>query len=68
MKNSLFILIFLFIVTLPVIGIGLVMISKVNDAYYRGYQDGIDSMSIDKQCAKWLFGDNLIESKKRICE
>jgi len=67
-RNFLIVAGFLFVITLPLIGIGLVMISKVNDAYHRGYQDGIDSMSIDKQCAKWLFDDNLTDAKQRICK
>ena len=56
------------IITLPLVGIGIAMVHKTNDAYDRGYQAGVDSMSVDKQCAAWLFNSNLNDVKKRMCK
>lgn len=56
------------IITLPLVGIGIAMVHKTNDAYDRGYQAGVDSMSVDKQCAAWLFDSNLKDVKKRMCK
>lgn len=68
MKSFLWMAIILVIITLPLVGIGIAMIHKTNEAYNRGYQAGIDSMSIDKQCAAWLFNANLKDVKLRICK
>jgi hypothetical protein len=48
--------------------IGAVMIDKVNNAYLRGYQAGVDSVNMDKQCTTWFFNENLQDVKKRMCK
>lgn len=68
MKSFLWMICLLVFVSLPLVGVGIAMIHKTNDAYDRGYQAGIDSMSIDKQCAAWLFNANLKDVKQRICK
>jgi len=68
MKSFIWMVCLLVLVSLPLVGIGIAMIQKTNDAYDRGYQAGIDSMNIDKQCAAWLFNSNMKEVKKRICK
>lgn len=72
MKTFLATVSLLFIVTLPLVGIGLVMINKVDAAYNRGYNDAVTvnklTTNIDKQCTSWLFEENLRDVKKRICK
>lgn len=68
MKSFLWMICLLVFVSLPLVGVGIAMIHKTNEAYDRGYQAGIDSMSIDKQCAAWLFNANLKDVKQRICK
>ena len=72
MKTFLVTVSLLFVVTLPLIGIGLAMIHKVDDAYNRGYNDAVTvnklSTNLDKQCTSWLFEENLRDVKKRICK
>lgn len=68
MKNFIFISVLMVLIVSPLVGIGAVMIHKTNEAYDRGYQAGIDSMNIDKQCAAWLFDSNLKDVKKRVCK
>ena len=68
MKSFIWMVCLLVLVSLPLVGIGIAMIQKTNDAYDRGYQAGVDSMSIDKQCAAWLFNSNMKEVKQRICK
>ena len=72
MKTFLVTVSLLIAVTLPLIGIGLVMINKVDAAYHRGYNDAVTvnklSTNLDKQCTSWLFEENLRDVKKRICK
>ena len=68
MKSFLWMICLLVFVSLPLVGVGIAMIHKTNEAYDRGYQAGIDSMSIDKQCSAWLFNANLKDVKQRICK
>lgn len=72
MKTFLLTVSLLIAITFPLIGIGLVMINKVDAAYNRGYNDAVAanklSFTLDKQCSSWLFEENMREVKKRICK
>lgn len=72
MKTFLLTVSLLIAITLPLIGIGLVMINKVDAAYNRGYNDATTvnkiAANLDKQCTGWLFEENLRDAKKRICK
>ena len=68
MKQYLIVISFIVLCTAPLFVIGAVMIDKVNNAYLRGYQAGVDSVNMDKQCTTWFFNENLQDVKKRMCK
>ena len=46
-------------------------LTKVNESYHRGFNDGLASVkkpSIDTACLAWWLESNIIDVKKRICK
>lgn len=66
MKN----LIIIFICVLWLIALAYISQKKADDAYHRGYVDGVNSSSkkiTDTEAIQWFFNSNLKEAKKAIC-
>jgi hypothetical protein len=63
-------LVFLFGVSLVIIGIVFGVQDSMEAEYKRGYKAGADSLSdkhVDQVCIQWLFHSDLVAAKKRVC-
>ena len=68
MKATVLMLSLMTCITIPFIALGVVITNKTNDAYHKGYSDGVRSVDMDKSCVTWMFNENLKNVKERICK
>jgi len=68
MKQTLILISLMIAISIPFVALGFSITNKVNDAYHRGYSDGVRSIDMDKSCVSWMFNENLKKAKERICK